>query len=114
VIVVVGVMSAFVVLGDVAMVARIATFSTLISFGLVNVSLVFVLRREASNWRGAFRRPVGLLQPILGVAACGWLAVDVGGTAAAAGLILTALGLGLGAVIEHSRGRREDRTPALA
>jgi APA family basic amino acid/polyamine antiporter len=102
------VISAFVMVGDIAMVARIATFSTLVSFGLVNVSLVFVLRREGRDWRGAFRRPVGFLQPILGAAACGWLAIEVGWTGALAGLTLGLIGLSMAFIVQH----RLERAPA--
>lgn len=97
------VVAAFVLMGDIAVVARIATFSTLVSFGLVNVSLVFVLRRERSGWRYALRRPIGFLQPVLGAVACVWLAIDVGWTAATAGVILAILGLVLGSLIENRR-----------
>jgi APA family basic amino acid/polyamine antiporter len=111
--VVVLVISSFVLLGDIGVVAKIATFSTLVSFSLVNVSLVSVLKREAGGWFGAAKRPIGLLQPILGAAACGWLAIDVGWTAAAAGGALGFLGLCLGILIEGRR-RRQDVDPNLS
>jgi amino acid transporter len=91
----------FVLLGDIALVARIATFSVLVSFGLVNLSLVAVLRREADGWRAAARRPMSLLQPILAGVACGWLAIDVGWTAGLAGVALGVFGLVLAVLIRR-------------
>jgi APA family basic amino acid/polyamine antiporter len=111
--VVVLVVSGFVLLGDIAAVAKIATLSTLVSYGLVNASLVSVLRREAGDWFSAVRRPIGLLQPMLGAATCAWLAIDVGWTAAAAGAVLGLLGLCLGILIERRRGHQADVGPAL-
>jgi APA family basic amino acid/polyamine antiporter len=98
----------FVLLGDLALVARIATFSTLVSFGLVNLSLVAVLRRESGGWDRAIRRPLGLLQPLLGALACSWLAIDVGWTAAAAGMVMGVLGLCLAFLIDRRRGREHE------
>jgi APA family basic amino acid/polyamine antiporter len=110
VVTVVVVISAFILVGDVAMVARIATFSTLFSFTLVNVSLFVVLRREHPTGLGAFQRLVGYLQPMLGAAACIWLAIDVGWTATGAGMMLAVLGLGLALLIER---RGSSRMPGV-
>jgi APA family basic amino acid/polyamine antiporter len=104
IIVVVLAISGFVLVGDIAIVARIATFSTLISFVLVNLSLLSVLRRESGSWHAATRRPLSFLQPVLGAIACVWLGIDVGWTAAAAGAALGAAGFSLGVYVEgHQR-----------
>jgi amino acid transporter len=101
------IMSGFIIVGDITVVARIATFSTLVSFGLVNISLVSVLKREAGGWLQAMKRPVGFLQPVLGALACTWLAIDVSWTAAIAGASLGIFGFCLGVFVESKRtGRR--------
>jgi APA family basic amino acid/polyamine antiporter len=97
------VVSGFVLLGDLEMVARISTFAILISFGLVNLSLAWVLIKEAHGLAAALRQPFGLFQPLLAAAACAWLAAEVGWTAFAAGALLGGLGLVIGSFISRRR-----------
>lgn len=74
--------SAFLLLGDLAVVAQVTNFTTLTAFALVNLSLAFYLWRRPQG-RGA--RAIALLQPVAGALTCallmvrtGWLAVVLG------------------------------------
>jgi APA family basic amino acid/polyamine antiporter len=112
IILVVGVASGFILIGDIAVIAEMATFATLASFTLVNVSLMSVLKREARSWKAALLRPVSFLQPVLGGLACVWLAADLGPAAVAAGAIVGAVGLGIGVLIQTGRIASKERRPS--
>jgi APA family basic amino acid/polyamine antiporter len=95
----------FVTLGDIALVARIATLASLLSFTLVNISLVRVLKLESGSWRSALASPISLAQPAFGAAACLWLAIDVGWAALAAAGFLAVVGWTIGSIV-HMRTTR--------
>lgn len=94
------VVSSFLLIGDIALVAQVANFATLAAFGMVNLSLAVILRREArGRGRDRARRPLiarlAILQPALALGACLWLAALTGALAIGAGLLILLLGLGL-------------------
>ena len=91
-----GVASLFLLLGDIALVAKITNFTALASFTLVNVSLWLVLRREPQRPRTRrIARATSILQPILGAALCVWLAAATGWLAIGVGVALGGAGLAI-------------------
>ncbi|MBI2872120.1 MAG: amino acid permease [Chloroflexi bacterium] len=101
--------SLFLALGDIARVAQITNFTTLTAFGMVNLSLAVVLRKESKV--GGVRRPlvgvVTLLQPLLAFFTCVWLLVMTGWVAAAFGALLGITGFAVGGWVEHYQRRKQ-------
>ncbi|MBI4312419.1 MAG: amino acid permease, partial [Chloroflexi bacterium] len=92
-----GVSSAFLAIGRIATVAQITNFTTLAAFAMVNLSLVWVLRKELRPARnGGWRQARALAQPIMGAVTCLWLIVLVGWLAILLGLVFVAAGVGMG------------------
>jgi len=101
------VVSLFLFAGDIAFVAQITNFSTLASFAMVNLSLALVVRRGLKSGRQdpLPRRVIGLLQPLLALAACVLLAAGTGLTAIGVGLLIALGGFVVGMRLE-ARMRR--------
>lgn len=100
-----GLSSLFDLLGDIGLVAQMTNFLVLAAYGMVNLSLAFVLRREEAA-RGGPRNGglLALLQPLLGLGTCLLLLARTGWTPIAMGLALAAVGLALGQWVKTRKG----------
>ncbi|MBI2917162.1 MAG: amino acid permease [Chloroflexi bacterium] len=102
--------SLFGLLGDIAVVAQMSNFLVLAAYGMVNLSLAALLRRESRDaGTGGARsgrsvsRYSGVL-PALGLITCLLLLVRTGWTAITLGLALAVVGLALGQYLKAQRG----------
>ena len=93
-------------LGGVAVVASLSSFASLVAFAAVNVSIV-LLRRRSPSHRRPFRVPWSIrgvpVPPVIGTLAIAVLLTQLDGTAIVSGVILTALTLGIHALVRAAR-----------
>ncbi|HKZ21812.1 MAG TPA: APC family permease [candidate division Zixibacteria bacterium] len=99
------IVSGFVFMGNIARAAQMANFLVLLAFSLVNLSFFSVQVRDMKekNLKFSFKKLLGLLQPIVALLACIYLALGTGWIPIGLGLIVVAMGWFLGS-------RREKKT----
>lgn len=99
----------FLSLGDLSVVAQISNFTTLSSFSMVNLSFAVIMVREAKKGglRGASWPRV--LQPVLALAACIWLALGTSFLAIGLGLLIAFAGLMVNSFLRSRRAKNPNR-----
>ena len=99
------IVSGFVFMGNIARAAQMANFLVLLAFALVNLSFFLIQVRDIKekNLKFSSKRLSELLQPVLAVLACIYLALGTGWIPIGLGLIVVAMGWLLGS-------RREKKT----
>jgi amino acid transporter len=90
-----GITGVLVLLGDLARVAALTDAAVLLSFMLVNLSLPWLARRDATGPDLA-RRALDLGVPSLALLMCGWLLIHTGWPSVTAAAALAVIGLAVG------------------